>query len=96
MNNLLKNFLSDRREMVHLLKMDIEGSEFGLFEDNPDWLNKILHIAMEVHPEFGDVSSLCEQIKRAGFRCKLVPSWHENGVPRRYPVFCTQKKSDVQ
>lgn len=94
MDSLLKNFLSDRGEMVHLLKMDIEGSEFGLFEKNPAWLNHILHITMEVHPEFGDVSSLCEQIKRAGFRCKLVPSWHEKGIPRLYPGFLYASKTD--
>jgi len=85
--NLLHTFLDGDQEMVHLLKIDIEGSEFDLFGNNIEWLDKILHISMEVHPEFGDVTVLLERIEKAGFRCNLVPSWNESGIPKDYPGF---------
>jgi len=87
MESLLHNFIDSQEQMIHLLKMDIEGSEFDLFENHLDWLDKILHISMEVHPEFGDVTVLLNRIEKAGFRCDLIPSWHESGIPKRFPGF---------
>ena len=87
MENLLSTFLCGHEEMIHLLKIDIEGSEFDLFENHTDWLDKILHLSMEVHPEFGDVIALSKLIEKAGFRCNLIPSWRESGVPKAYPGF---------
>lgn len=84
---ILYTFLDGHQEMVHLLKIDIEGSEFDLFENDIEWLDKILHISMEVHPEFGDVTVLIDRIEKAGFRCNLVPSWNESGIPKDYPGF---------
>jgi FkbM family methyltransferase len=76
-----------QKQIIHLLKIDIEGSEFDLLKKDTDWLEKILHISMEVHPEFGDVTVLSKRIEKAGFRCNLIPSWHESGIPKRYPGF---------
>jgi len=93
MDDLLDMFLEGRHQMIHLLKIDIEGSEFALFETNPGWTNHILHIAMEVHPEFGDVRELFDRIQHAGFTCKLVPSWREKGIPQRYPGFLFARRN---
>jgi FkbM family methyltransferase len=88
MDYLLDMFLQGRHQRcIHLLKIDIEGSEFALFETNPSWMSHMLHIAMEVHPEFGNVKELLSRTQEAGFTCKLVPSWREKGIPQRYPGF---------
>jgi FkbM family methyltransferase len=40
-------------DRIHLLKLDIEGSEFHLFSKNPDlWLDRIDVIAVELHDRF--------------------------------------------
>jgi len=39
-----------RFERVDLLKIDIEGSEFSLFEGECGWLDRVQRITMEVHP----------------------------------------------
>ena len=87
MEELLHTSLDGQQQMIHLLKIDIEGSEFDLLKKDIDWLDKILHISMEVHPEFGDVTVLRNRIEKAGFRCNLIPSWHESGIPKHYPGF---------
>jgi FkbM family methyltransferase len=87
LDNIIQNFVKTPQEMIYLLKMDIEGSEFALFNTQPEWLNRIHRLSMEVHPEFGDVESLCETITRAGFQCTLIPSWNEKGVPKLNPGF---------
>ncbi len=53
-------------ETVDLLKMDIEGSEFALFE-SPGWLARVRALAMEVHPEHGDPSRVMQILKEHGF-----------------------------
>lgn len=49
-----------RIDRVGLIKMDIEGSEFSVLHPDSDlsWLDRVDQIAMEVHPEFGDVEGL--------------------------------------
>ena len=54
-------------EHVALMKIDIEGSEFALFEAPGAWLASVDRIAMEAHPPHGDVASLCLRLRRAGF-----------------------------
>jgi FkbM family methyltransferase len=92
MADLLRHFLRSKEESVHLLKIDIEGSEFDLFSKNIDWLDSVRHISMEVHPEFGNVLSLRRRIENAGFKCALRSSWRESGVPNRYPAFLFASK----
>lgn len=94
MNNLLEMFpipaspgVDHAAPDIHLLKVDIEGSEFALFAGDLTWLRRISHISMEVHPEFGDVIALQEIIEKEGFACKLVSSWREAGTPRKYPGY---------
>jgi FkbM family methyltransferase len=57
---------------IDFLKVDIEGSEFALFSDNNEWLSLVDKIAMEVHPEFGDVKSLGTLLVKKGFNVWYV------------------------
>ena len=57
---------------VDFLKVDIEGSEFGLFDGDCDWLRKVRRVAMEVHCRFGDVNSICARLENYGFKTWLV------------------------
>lgn len=53
---------------VDLLKIDIEGSEFGL---DFGALGPVKRLAMEVHPAWGDVQSLLGDLESAGMTCRL-------------------------
>ncbi len=59
---------------IALLKVDIEGSEFALFEQRPAWLRLVRRIAMEVHPPYGDVDALCAILRGEGFDVRIRPS----------------------
>ena len=59
---------------IALLKVDIEGSEFALFERPQAWLRLVRRIAMEVHPPYGDVARLCDALRGAGFELRTQPS----------------------
>ena len=61
---------------VAMLKVDIEGGEFSVFnqEDDLSWLASVDQIALEVHPDFGDVGPLVELLDRHGFLVEL----HDN------------------
>ncbi|TCJ38752.1 FkbM family methyltransferase [Parafrankia sp. BMG5.11] len=56
---------------VDLVKMDIEGSEFALFEES-DWLDAVDRIVMEVHPGFGAPASLLAVLAGNGFEAALL------------------------
>ena len=53
-------------ESVDLIKLDIEGSEFSLFE-SADWLKRVNAISMEVHPLHGDPHTILNIINQHGF-----------------------------
>ena len=59
---------------IALLKVDIEGSEFALFENGPAWLRLVRRIAMEVHPPYGDADVLCATLRGEGFDVRVRPS----------------------
>jgi FkbM family methyltransferase len=65
-SDLLDRYRIDR---IGLLKIDIEGSEFSLLSSahTAPWLSRVDQIAMEVHPEFGDVGSVAELLGTRGF-----------------------------
>lgn len=60
--------LFDRHDLqvVDFLKIDIEGSEFGLFQA-PSWLSRVQNLSMEVHPKHGDPQVILEVLENAGF-----------------------------
>lgn len=49
--------------IVDLVKLDIEGSEFALFR-NPGWLNRVRAISMEVHQHHGSIEDVLDEIRR--------------------------------
>lgn len=51
---------------VDLIKMDIEGSEFDLFE-KPQWLDRVSALCMEVHPSNGHVATILNALTCRGF-----------------------------
>lgn len=53
-------------EVVDLLKLDIEGSEFALFAA-AHWLRRIKAISMEVHPDHGDPDDILRTLTQHGF-----------------------------
>ena len=65
-----------RIDRIGLLKVDIEGGEFGLFAaaENLGWLGQVDQLVLEVHPDFGDVAALAGQLRRQGFAVSL----HDN------------------
>jgi FkbM family methyltransferase len=58
-------------EEVDFMKVDIEGSEFNLFRPNSSWMGKVNRLAMEVHPEHGDVGGLVATIASHDFHVEL-------------------------
>jgi FkbM family methyltransferase len=64
---------------INLLKIDIEGSEFALFQGDLAWVDSVQRIAMEIHPQFGDVRDLVAKLERHGFSCELRSSRREVG-----------------
>lgn len=63
MHDLLDNHAIDR---VSLLKMDIEGSEYDLFQ-HPDWLDRVDVLCMEIHPQWGQVQDVLDTLRDKGF-----------------------------
>lgn len=60
-------------DRVALLKSDIEGGEFAVFDPTGDldWLDRVDQIALEVHPPFGDVPALERLLVDRGFSVTL-------------------------
>lgn len=72
-------------EKVDLMKIDIEGSEYDLLS-NPEWLQRVDRIVMEVHQDFGEPESVVAVLSEAGFTCrratadlKFVSELHSTG-----------------
>lgn len=51
---------------VDLVKIDVEGSEFALFQA-PGWLEATSYVSMEVHPQHGDAREIRRALDRSGF-----------------------------
>jgi hypothetical protein len=51
---------------IDFLKVDIEGSEFALFEDCGTWIDRVHYIAMEVHHDCGDSQALQRRLREQG------------------------------
>jgi FkbM family methyltransferase len=56
---------------IDFLKIDIEGSEFDLLTNNNEWLKNVDKIAMEVHQDFGALSSITEVLTKFDFKIWL-------------------------
>jgi len=52
---------------VDFLKMDIEGSEFGI---DVDAFSEVRRMAIEVHRDWGDAAEFVSNIEQSGFDCR--------------------------
>jgi len=72
----LADFLFEVGRNMHLMRMDIEGAEFPIFESTPPevW-DRIDRIVMETHEEAGGRSQglLVNTLKKQGFYVKIRP-----------------------
>jgi FkbM family methyltransferase len=59
-------------EAVDFLKVDIEGSEFGLLDGPLGWLRSVRRAVLEVHREFGEPAQVLATLRREGFQGWLV------------------------
>lgn len=64
-------FNRHRLERIDLMKMDIEGSEFSVFE-NSGWLRHVSMLTMEVHPRCGDPSKIVACLDDCGFQVRAA------------------------
>ena len=53
--------------VIHLIKCDIEGSEFSLIESYPALLRKTRRMVIEFHSPFGDIPRAIETMRNLGF-----------------------------
>lgn len=60
------------RTMIDFLKIDIEGSEFDLFEGQSAFLNYTRQLAIEVHFDYGELKAIQNKCEQAGFECKVA------------------------
>lgn len=60
---------------VNLLKVDIEGSEVGIFARPRDWMERVDRIVVEIHDKYIDGDIVRRTPRGTGFR----------PVPRRVP-----------
>jgi hypothetical protein len=77
---------------VDFVKMDIEGSEFSLFQA-PDWLHRGKYLAMEVHPEFGKVQSILEALKNHRFVWTICDQYFRQVADPQNGSFVYARKS---
>ena len=71
----------DSYGFIDLLKIDIEGAEFEVFSTiDLEILNRIKMIVDEIHLQHGNISSIVNKLKSAGFSAKLVrpPLWRRD------------------
>lgn len=57
---------------IDFLKVDIEGSEFGLFEEDTQWLSKVEKVVMEVHLDYGEITALTKPLEDNSFQYYFV------------------------
>jgi FkbM family methyltransferase len=73
--------IMDSYGSIDLLKIDIEGAEFEVFNHiDLEILNRIKMIVGEMHLQHGDINSIVDKLRSAGFRVKQVhpPLWRRD------------------
>lgn len=53
-------------EPTHLVRYDIEGSEFSFIDNYPSLLQRTKRLAIEFHHDFGDHSSALVRLRQLG------------------------------
>ena len=59
--------LTGTPEAIRLVKMDIEGGEGPLLDDGAAWLDGVLALVAEFHPDLVDYPGLVASLERRGF-----------------------------
>lgn len=59
-------------DRIGFLKCDIEGGEFDVLVNNNRFLDRVDHIAIELHPEHGEVDALILALESHGLGLKLT------------------------
>ncbi|MBV9357984.1 MAG: hypothetical protein JO023_20935, partial [Chloroflexi bacterium] len=54
-------------EAIRLVKMDIEGGEGPLLAEQADWLDDVLALVAEFHPDVVDYPGLVASLEQRGF-----------------------------
>lgn len=85
----------DRNNLVNVdfIKLDIEGSEFELFE-TPEWLERTKYLSMEVHPIFGDPQMILNVLERNGFRYTAVDHYFKPAKKSRDIFYIYARKCE--
>ena len=67
-------------DRIGLLKADIEGGEFAVFDAKEDlgWLERVDQLVLEVHPDWGDAVGLADRLRQHGYCVDLRDN---DGVP---------------
>ena len=66
---------------IRFMKCDIEGAEFDVVGSAPSFLSAIDNIAMELHPDKGDVQRLVGVLEAAGFIVRVTDQFGRNAAP---------------
>jgi FkbM family methyltransferase len=70
------------RDVLHeecdLLKVDVEGAEFDLFQADAATLRKAKRIIAEIHPVAGDPDQIRRALTSAGFEVKMHKEKHKS------------------
>ena len=72
-NTITLDAIMKKYDLHHIdfIKIDIEGSEFALFE-SAAWLQNVNHISMEVHHDYGDIHTILNALQNYGFSYVLI------------------------
>jgi FkbM family methyltransferase len=55
-------------ERVDFAKIDVEGAEFDILDEEATWLAGVARLAAEIHPEYGDPGRVAAVLRGHGFR----------------------------
>lgn len=58
-------------DRIGFLKCDIEGGEFDVFLNDGSFLANLDNLAMELHPQEGDVAALAKRLVESGFEVRI-------------------------
>lgn len=87
-DEIMNRFGMDR---IEFLKCDIEGGEFDVFLRNNAFLDKVDRIAMELHPEKGDVDALRQALIERGFVPKITDQFGNDAASKEgHYLFATR------
>ncbi len=67
---------------IDFLKVDVEGAERVLFQENTSWASKVRCIKVELHPPYS-LEECCADLQRLGFSAAVSPDHWSCVLARR-------------